>query len=226
VLFAGLNAWMVRNAPSKKKPKKKRMSDGFVMFLGGGLGAGKTLFAMKYAYDFLKRYKAKRLVYTNFSSEISIRFTINDEWPEALGALVIIDELLLLIAYNALPQDWLANGLTMARHRGQQVLLISQGHRPPFDKKFWGTIGRFMLIKGLNTPWGRICWVRESAEPLVRNFGYRSPGMRTFWRWIPWSIAERYDTRDLAYVPSDLKKRQSKVTVEMPPKKRGRYTTN
>lgn len=164
-----------------------------VTYLSGTLGTGKTSYVALVAAE-LRRREIPYLA--TFALKGAIPFDLDlDEWPEEEGIVIFLDELLLLEANDFIDWGKFSDGLALARQKGQQVVILSQAHRPGWGK-VTGTIGTYCIIRGFSFgKLGRLVQIRRSSEPFTRINGYKAPGIVRTWHWIPGSIFATYNSK-------------------------------
>ena len=194
-------------------PRPSRVFTDHVHYIHATLGKGKTALAAHYAAELQRQEpkidrwlrkllkkppKAQCPIYSTFVLDGARPLNLREaRWPQEAGALIIIDEILLLESNDLLPAQWFSRGCTLARQLQQQVILISQASRLPRKlDKYKGTVGLWLIVDGISLPSGRIVVVTRSGEPFVRRArGHRSHGSQRYIMWIPASVFKRYDSR-------------------------------
>lgn len=193
-------------------PHPSKIFTDHVHYIHATLGKGKTALAAHYAAELqresrldkwlrklLKKPPKKlRSIYSTFVLDGTQPLNLKEaRWPDEAGALIIIDEILLLESNDLLPAQWFSRGCTLARQLQQQVILISQASRLPRKlDKYKGTIGLWMIVDGISFPSGRLVFVTRSGEPFVRRArGHKSHGSQRFIMWIPSSVFGSYNSR-------------------------------
>lgn len=166
----------------------------WVNYLSGTLGTGKTSFVA-----LISTYLYERGIpyYATFELFGAIPFDLStDDWPEDEGCWIFIDETLLMKSVDFLPDDKMGVGCTLARQNNQHLVLIGQGHRPSFNKKYWGTIGLWLHVSGFT--WfraGRVIQMRRSEDPFNRTRGFRNHSMKRSFHFIPAAVFSLYNSR-------------------------------
>ena len=197
-------------------PDPRRLMDDHVMYVSATLGMGKTGLAAHWAQQFLKprplfdrllfRLARRPLpepvpVYSTFVMFGCRPLDLRDGgWPTERGAKIIIDEILLLESNDLLPVEWFSRGCTLARQLEQQVVLISQASRLPNKlKKFQGTIGLFLTMKGFAIgKLGRVIVLKRASEPFIRRAkGFKADGQKKVIIFIPRRAFDSYISRKI-----------------------------
>lgn len=204
-------------------PDPRRLFNDHVHFISATLGMGKTALAAHWVAAVLrppsafvlfllrtmrKVPKPLPVVYSTFVLTGATPLDLTSgKWPTTRGAKIVIDEYLLLESNDLIPMEWLSKGLTLARQLGQQVAVISQSSRlPSRHKKFQGTIGLYMTMKGVSFgKLGRLVIVKRAQEPFIRRpKGFKADGQKTSFVWVPGSVFASYTSRMIFGYTVDL----------------------
>lgn len=177
-------------------PSSRAMFTDHVHFVHATLGAGKTSLVVAFALQEMKRND--RLVYSTFFLEGAKPLNLREKtWPNERGALIIIDELLLLDSNNLIPLQWFSRGATLCRQLGQQLVIISQDSRLPNRlRPFRGTIGLYLTMTGFKWFGGRLIILKRSCEPFVRRSkGFKAAGQKTAYIYLNQNVFKAYNSR-------------------------------
>lgn len=196
-------------------PDPRKIVGDHVVYIHATLGMGKTALAAHWVHRVLNPYNPLHrllsalyrrplrpvpVVFATFELRGARPLSLGAPWPSERGAKIVIDEILLLESNDLLRIEWFSRGCTLARQLGQQVVLISQASRlPPKLRKFHGTIGLFVTMKGVSFgSLGRIIFTKRAAEPFVRRSkGFKADGQKTAAVWIPGSVFTTYNSRKI-----------------------------